>query len=208
MDNLQKKIVEIVEIDELEEKIKELGGKYKQLERKIVAGENEICKIIKDAIGIIVEGESIVLDAFKEESLKKISEIIKDKKAYNKYEKELKVREENISIKKKEYILLYIENKKIDSNMVIDHYEYEAQAQNYSKPIVYIVYIKDGDKILQIDNAKSSRSMISGKKITIPQQDISTNIIIDLDKYELDKTYERIKTNKNEIRKDIIINII
>ena len=92
--------------------------------------------------------------------------------------------------------------------MVIDHYEYEAQAQNYSKPIVYIVYIKDGDKILQIDNATSSHSMISGKKITIPQQDISTNIIIDLDRYKLNDTYERIKAGKNKINRSITIEIV
>jgi hypothetical protein len=203
MDNLQKKIVEI---DELEEKNKKLEGENKKLQIKIDAGENEICKIIKKAIEKIVKGESNDLNKFKEESLIKISEIITDKKAYNIANKELKAIEQDISIKKKEYILLYIENKKIDSNMVIDHYEYEAQAQNYSKPIVYIVYIKDGDKILQIDNATSSRSMISGKKITIPQQDISTNII-DLDRYKVNGTYERIKTNKNNIRGDITINI-
>ena len=94
MDNLTNKI------DEIEEKNKKLEGENKKLQIKIDAGENEICKIIKKAIEKIVNGESIVLDAFKEESLKKISEIITDKKAYNKYEKELKVREENISIKK------------------------------------------------------------------------------------------------------------
>jgi hypothetical protein len=109
MDNLQKKIDEI---DKLEKKYKELGGENKKLQIKIDAGENEICKIIKDAIGIIVEGESIVLDAFKEESLKKISEIITDKKAYNKYEKELKVREENISIKKKNIYYYILKIKK------------------------------------------------------------------------------------------------
>jgi ASC-1-like (ASCH) protein len=91
--------------------------------------------------------------------------------------------------------------------MVIDHYEYEAQAQlQLTNPIVYIVYIKDGDKILQIDNATSSRRMISGKTITIPQQDIST-IIIDLDRYKVNKTYERIKAGENIINNTITINI-
>lgn len=204
MDDLDRKIVEI---DVLEKEKNELRGKKKELERKITDGENVIYKIIKDAIDKIVKGENIVLDEFKEKSLKKISEIIKNKKALIKEQENIDTKEKEICDKKKEYILLYIKSMGIKENKVIDYYEYEAQAQTYSKPIVYIVYIKDGDKILKIDNATSLLKMISGKTITIQQQDIST-IIIDLDRHKLYETYERIKTNKNEIIKDIKINII
>jgi hypothetical protein len=195
-------------IDELEEKNKKLEGENKILQRKINVGEGEICNLIKGAIDKIVKGESNGLNKFKDESLIKISEIITDKKAYNIANKELKAIVQDISIKKKEYILLYIKSEGMNSNMVIDHYEYEAKAQSQlTNPIVYIVYIKDGDKILQIDNM-ISHSMITGKTITIPQQDISTNIMIKLDIYKLNNTYERIKARNNEINNKITIKII
>jgi cell division protein FtsB len=139
MDDLERKIVE------LEEKNKELEGENNKLARKISRDENVIYKIIKDAIEKIVKGESNDLNKFKEESLIKISEIITDKKAYNKQRTDIDTKNELLYHKIKEYIITYInknEDKVISYSKIGD-----VGNAKYGPLYTYIYYIKNTDEI-------------------------------------------------------------
>jgi hypothetical protein len=203
MDNLTNKIDEI---DKLEKKYKELEGENNKLARKIDAGEGEICKIIKDAIDKIVKDNTIILDNFKEQSLKKISEIITDKKAYNIADEELKAIEQDISIKKKEYILLYIKSKGIKEDKVI-YYHTDNNSQQ-STDVSYIVYIENNKNIIHTQYTIPRGDDVLKNPIEILQKNTES----DIHKYELDRTYNSIKAgNIKKIEKqieNIKINII
>jgi len=199
MDTLTNKIDEI---DKLEKKNKELGDKKKELQRKITDGENEILKIIKEAIEKIVKDNTIILDNFKEQSLKKISEIIKNKKALIKEQEDIDTKEKEICDKKKEYILLYIKSEGIKENKVIDYYT-DSNTQQ-STDVSYIIYINNNKNIIYTQKTIDRGVDFLKIPIDISQKDKES----DIHKYELNKTYERIKTNQNEIRGDIKINII
>jgi hypothetical protein len=108
-------------------------------------GEKEILKIIKDAIGEIVKGESNDLNKFKEKSLEKISEIIRDKKAYNKQRTDIDTKNELLYNKIKEYIITYInknEDKVISYSKIGD-----VGNAKYGPLYTYIYYIKNTDEI-------------------------------------------------------------
>lgn len=183
-------------------KLKSFGGENNKLARKIDAGEGEICKIIKDAIDKIVKDNTIILDEFKEESLEKISEIIKNKKALIKEQEDIDTKEKEICDKKKEYILLYIKSEGIKENKVIDYYT-DSNTQQ-STDVSYIIYINNNKNIIYTQKTIDRGVDFLKIPIDISQKDKES----DIHKYELNKTYERIKTNQNEIRGDIKINII
>ena len=131
------------EIDNLIDEINTLESENKILDKNIDAGEKEICKIIKDAIGKIVEDNTIILDNFKEQSLKKISEIIRDKKAYNKKRTDVDTKNNLLNDKIKEYIITkYIINKNEDK--VIGYYSKNSDigVGKFGPIYNYIFYIK------------------------------------------------------------------
>jgi hypothetical protein len=141
MDTLETKI------DNLTDEINTLEGENKNLNKQISYNENEICKIIKDAIEKIVEDNTIILDNFKEQSLEKISEIIRDKKAYNKKRTDVDTKNNLLYDKIKEYIIItYIINKNENKNedKVIGYYSKNGDVGTgkYGPIYTYICYIK------------------------------------------------------------------
>jgi hypothetical protein len=141
MDNLE------TNIDNLTDEINKLEGENKNLNKQISYNENEICKIIKDAIEKIVEDNTIILDNFKEQSLEKISEIIRDKKAYNKKRTDVYTKNNLLYDKIKEYIIItYIINKNENKNedKVIGYYSKNGDVGTgkYGPIYTYICYIK------------------------------------------------------------------
>jgi hypothetical protein len=132
-------------INKLIDEIKILEKENKILDKNIDVGEKEILKIIKDAIGEIVADNTIILDNFKKQSLKKISEIIRDKKAYNKQRTYIDTKNELLYHKIKEYIITYI-NKNEDK---VIRYSKIGDVGNakYGPLYTYIYYIKNTDEI-------------------------------------------------------------
>jgi hypothetical protein len=199
MDNLltEKKI------EEIKKKKEKLNGEKEKLSITIHTNENEINDIIKKAIDNIVKDDTIILDNFKEQSLKKISEIIKNKKALIKKQEDIDTKEKEIYDKIKQYILSYIESEGIKENKVI-YYYYEdiSGSLNMSQSIyIYIVYISEDDNIYRYTtyNKISENGNI----------DVETKT--DVSETDLKKTYDSI--TKGDIKniekqiKNITINI-
>jgi hypothetical protein len=199
MDNLltEKKI------EEIKKKKEKLNGEKEKLSITIHTNENEINDIIKKAIDNIVKDDTIILDNFKEQSLKKISEIIKNKKALIKKQEDIDTKEKEIYDKIKQYILSYIESEGIKENKVI-YYYYEdiSGSLNMSQSIyIYIVYISEDDNIYRYTtyNKISENGNI----------DVETKT--DVSETDLKKTYDSIADgdikNIEEKIKNITINI-
>jgi len=180
-------------IEALNGEIEALNGKKREINITIHRNENEICKIIKDAIDNIVKSDNINIEPFKKESLEKILEIINNKKAYNKYEKDIETKEKEIYDKIKQYILLYIKNKGIIENKVIG--SYTDGSRNYETN-TYIVYIHNNTNIIKITRPAGIETIdISDKEIA---EDIELNY--------LEKTYDYIQSKNITEYDKIIVN--
>jgi hypothetical protein len=204
MDDLQKKIEEIKKKkEELNSEIEALNTKKIEINSTIHRNENEINNIIKKAIDNIVE-DNINLEDFKKESLKKISEIIKNKKALIKKQEDIDTKEKEIYDKIKQYILLYIESEGIKENKVIYYYtEYNSGGHATYDIHNYIYYISTKNNIY--------RYMTENKINDNDNININVNEKTDVSETDLKKTYDSITKgdikNIEEKIKNITINI-
>jgi hypothetical protein len=191
MDNLteEKSSIEVLNKD-----IQELKEEMRKLQSIIHDNQNKIEQIIRSAIDNIVEGNNTnYLEPFRIESLEKILEIIKNKKALIKQQKDIDTKEKEIYDKIKQYILLYIKNKGIRENKVIG--SYTDGSRNYETN-TYIVYIHNNTNIIKITRPASIKTIdISDKEIA---EDIDLNY--------LEKTYDYIQNNNITEYDKIIVN--
>jgi hypothetical protein len=203
MDNLteEKRSIEVLNKD-----IQELKEEIRKLQSIIHDNQNKIEQIIRSAIDNIVEGNNTnYLEPFRIESLEKILEIIKNKKALIKKEKDIGTKEGESFEKIKQYILIYIKNKRITENKVIYYYP-----EDISGPIglpqtryIYIVYISKDDDIYTYtteDEIRDNGNIDVNKKTEVSKKDLNKiyDSITKGDIKDIEKEIEKIKINITE----------